>query len=1390
MKILRISLRNIASLSGLHTVDFTSEPLASAGLFSISGPTGAGKSSLLDALCLALYEKTPRLSRVGRLDELDNGERPSDARTLLRRGASEGMAEVAFVGVDRNPWTARWAVRRARNRADGNLQQSEITLFRGHILPGGEGIVEAGGKKTEVQPVIAEKIGLTFEQFTRAVLLAQNDFATFLKADDKDRAEILQALTGTEIFEGISRSVYERARVERAEVERQNMQLQGQQTLSPEEREAAEQQLHDCTATYEKLSGQLEQIRKQVDWLIERKRLFEALKQSAVRLQTAQQKLQEAEPRRIELEQTERIQREARSLRSECLRLTGQQDNLQVKLNSVRKSHQAASVVLENCVAKLQQAIDQRDQLNVRQTSITPLLRQARELDTRLQPVHQHLKQAADRIAEAQKKLETTHQQANDQFLLQQSLTSRIQTLREQQSRLSEFALFAGEAGLWGDRITAAVQAAAATLRSTQELQAAMLEFQQAEQSVAEQRLREPSLKLNVEQARLEFQAAQAAESKFSPDCIQQRRHQCRQLQQHLTKLQQDCREQLRLQSEQDRLTSQIQTWQQQQQQDELAARQLDDQAIPKAESMVDGAKEALHAVQAAMDDVAERLRSGLKSGQACPVCGSPEHPFVQHLPFADDAVKAAEDNVRRLEKKYRELQDSKALRLAAAGVILSQIQSAQHQLGSINKQLKELSLAWTVEYRSGTDNVVNDEILRIADLSQTPTSDHSESHEPTGLPVVENRLAELAMEQAELDQQDAEFRRASRLKDQCRQRLETANGELTELQQSLAAEEKRRAVAETRLKNCEQALNTARSLEENTQLLLQPLFNGIASAEQQFRQQATSFQTWFAEQSNEYMRVGQDLQQLDGELNSCSSRLELLQKNLKTAQTELDQCQQQHQQADKQFADLQLQRKQVFDGADADDVEQRLSEQLRSAVATYEQAVQAKNDAERALSLTAAEEVSIVKELKYCAAETAAADNDLKQWTTTFIADTGRSLDVPTLDVILKRDQSWVTNEQKFLAEAGNAVEHLKGTVQTHSEQLERHNTVRPHLSSGLEDSEDVILQTQSGVEAELTTVTEQRQSVTLKLHSDDQLRQRQLDLVRKIKAAEQTAEPWLKLADLIGSADGNKFRMIAQRRTLDILLGYANAHLQQLSGRYRLDRLPESLNLIVVDRDMAEERRSVHSLSGGESFLVSLAMALGLASLASNRLRIESLFIDEGFGSLDPETLSTAMNALMHLESQGRKVGVISHVTEMTDAIPVQVKIVKGRNGASRIVIPGARAMAQTAGVEAIPQPGAAEDTQTGMPVSSADMTMTERSMDVEGRLFGDVELPIEQLAEQALQLMVHNYQAGKPKTSLKAIRDHLGCEKKTLQRVQKFLGSQVQQEGRSWRLIISDS
>jgi len=178
---------------------------------------------------------------------------------------------------------------------------------------------------------------------------------------------------------------------------------------------------------------------------------------------------------------------------------------------------------------------------------------------------------------------------------------------------------------------------------------------------------------------------------------------------------------------------------------------------------------------------------------------------------------------------------------------------------------------------------------------------------------------------------------------------------------------------------------------------------------------------------------------------------------------------------------------------------------------------------------------------------------------------------------------------------------------------------------------------------------------------------------LMTKLAAQQAQSEVWQQLSNVIGSADGQVFRNAAQQMTLDVLLFYTNAHLKDLAKRYRLERVKNSLGLQVIDQDMGDEVRSVHSLSGGESFLVSLALALGLASLSSQRVKVESLFIDEGFGSLDAETLRVAMDALDILQSQGRKVGVISHVAEMTERIPTQVQVRKGTGGKSTVhVIP----------------------------------------------------------------------------------------------------------------------
>ncbi len=175
---------------------------------------------------------------------------------------------------------------------------------------------------------------------------------------------------------------------------------------------------------------------------------------------------------------------------------------------------------------------------------------------------------------------------------------------------------------------------------------------------------------------------------------------------------------------------------------------------------------------------------------------------------------------------------------------------------------------------------------------------------------------------------------------------------------------------------------------------------------------------------------------------------------------------------------------------------------------------------------------------------------------------------------------------------------------------------------------------------------------------------------LARELDAARAAPAPWQELSTLIGSADGKKLRVFAQSLTLEELVGAANAHLAGLRPRYRLARVPDTdLDLQVVDRDLGDEVRAVASLSGGETFLVSLALALGLSSLSAHDVRLDSLFVDEGFGTLDPDTLESALAVLDALQAEGRQVGLISHVPGLAERLGARVEVRPVGVGTSRV-------------------------------------------------------------------------------------------------------------------------
>ena len=196
--------------------------------------------------------------------------------------------------------------------------------------------------------------------------------------------------------------------------------------------------------------------------------------------------------------------------------------------------------------------------------------------------------------------------------------------------------------------------------------------------------------------------------------------------------------------------------------------------------------------------------------------------------------------------------------------------------------------------------------------------------------------------------------------------------------------------------------------------------------------------------------------------------------------------------------------------------------------------------------------------------------------------------------------------------------------------------------------------------------------------LSNNELARSKQQQQAEKIDAQKNELARWAALHELIGSADGKKFRNFAQGLTFEMMISHANQQLSKMSDRYQLIRDPEQpLDLNVVDHYQAGDIRSTKNLSGGESFIVSLALALGLSRMASRNVRVDSLFLDEGFGTLDEDALDTALETLGSLQQEGKLIGVISHVPALKERISTQIKVSPGTGGRSTLSGPGCSAL-----------------------------------------------------------------------------------------------------------------
>ncbi len=284
-----------------------------------------------------------------------------------------------------------------------------------------------------------------------------------------------------------------------------------------------------------------------------------------------------------------------------------------------------------------------------------------------------------------------------------------------------------------------------------------------------------------------------------------------------------------------------------------------------------------------------------------------------------------------------------------------------------------------------------------------------------------------------------------------------------------------------------------------------------------------------------------------------------------------------------------------------------------------------------------------------------------------------GTKLDALQLDLKFARDaiqrgEAWAETKEAELNLLQQVAGNARAILEERREMFDRH-----HAADHPSIAKEAIAPANAAVSTESKTAETKFTLLSDKLRLDDECRERVASLRAGLTIASARSTLSQRLSTLIGSADGRKFRDFAQSLTFERLVDLANSQLRHLYPRYELARTRgNELALQVIDHDMADEVRGVHSLSGGERFLVSLALALGLASMSSAQgVKVESLFIDEGFGALDSNSLNMALAVLEQLQAGGRQIGIISHIDVLQERIGVRVAVTPEGAGRSRVEV-----------------------------------------------------------------------------------------------------------------------
>jgi exonuclease SbcC len=1219
MRIQEVRFQNLNSLVGEWKIDFTDSAYLADGIFAITGPTGAGKTTILDGICLALYGRTPRLERVNR-----------NSNEIMSRHTGSCYAEVTFSTRD-GSYRCHWSQQRAHKKTDGELQvhKHEISdAASGQVLE---------NKIRDVALKVEEITGMNFNRFTRSILLAQGGFAAFLQAPPDERAPILEQITGTEIYSEISMQVHERKREEESRLDILQAEIAGMKVLSAEEEEELREAIALKTTQEEKQREELGTLRKALTWLEQIDQLEDEIKFLEAQWQKYLKRVEAFQEERWRLQRA----RQAVNLDAPYTQLRNLRE-LQAsdvaELERIREELPRQRAAITTAIGALQKARKELSDLKILRKAEGETAKKVREMDLLI-------KQQGKQIEGIQALVDNGETECR---ALQVEIDQGEQKLKEMSGALDDIDKYLRENGRDAALVTN-LTGITRTFKQLQE-QAGVLQKKDSERQQAATALQSmldagreiaaayENNKEVEEQQRKVWQAEvdklKEALQGYEIDWWQDELDKYKEQENKLQKLLQIWDR--IIQAEQD-----LQGGREKAQQLEGQQKQLN-QEIEQRTVTVDHLAEKIEGLETRMlllkriRDLEEE-RAQLEDGKACPLCGSTEHPYARgNVPQINDS----QAELKQVRKQHKELSKDLEERKIQKGQLDKELEHVIDDVKQAGQQLdKEIQLRQESLYGLGmnlSQVKTRDEVQMLVSQSQENIKNYSQQlktiarlQKSSVLLATKYEKSHTAFIQSDkvLQQSLLQQEQARREDERLNREYQTLKGEVENLQEITLQE-----VSEYGI--------TALPLEK-----LPAILKDLGQRKN----------LWGAKQDEKL--------QLEKDISTARSEQGKLETRLQTRKNALDSEREKLGKQQEEYEQRQQERQAVYGKRDPDTEENRLDEELSLGEQAAEKAGEEAEKLQRREEILVERENTLVSVIQKRAPQ-------LQKMEESFARQLRQTDFVGEEDYLQARLPG---EEQQSLAEAEEELK-TEGTKLKTSLSNSRKNLQGEKDKKVTDESHETLEEKLQTGEQELTIIQQE-------IGADKRALRESQETARKLQAQMQAIENqkeelgrWQILHNLIGSADGKKYRNFAQGLSFDIMIKHANRQLRKMSDRYVLRRNPDQvLELNVIDNYQAEEIRSTANLSGGESFIVSLALALGLSAMASRKVSVDCLFLDEGFGALDDDVLDTALNTLAQLQQEGNLIGLISHVPALKERISTQIQVLPQSGGRSLLQGPG---------------------------------------------------------------------------------------------------------------------